>query len=139
MWPHGNFNAKSAKNLDCKNPDSGFSWKWEDPVSQGLSRPELSRRVHQRFLPLTLAAWPGNLSVTPHLCLYSEDTHYSREGIVGCRQEAVPGSCQEEGPRAPSSGVATIVFSSPTSKIFHCLITGKDIKVFSIFGKHLLI
>lgn len=44
MWPHVDFNAESAENWCCKRK-SRFQLllfgKWEDPISLGLSWPEL--------------------------------------------------------------------------------------------------
>lgn len=39
--------------------------------------------MHQPFLPISLAAWPGSLNVTPYLCLYSEDCGDSRRQTRG--------------------------------------------------------
>lgn len=75
--------------------------------------------------------------MTPHPGLFWKryPQFTTREGRENCRQEAVRGPCQKEGLKALSSGTVTVV----TSEVFHCIfLTGKDIKAFSIFGKHVI-
>lgn len=74
----------------------------------------------QPFLAVTLAAWSGGLSVTPHLGLYLEETltiFPMREGEEGCRQE-VGLDLAKKRIQEYSSGGTTRLFSPLTPEIF---------------------
>lgn len=84
-----------------KDPDSNFSWKWEDLVSWSLSWPELSDS-HAPALPccyLGFLVWEPQCDASFGLYLEETPTIPYEGGENGLQIGGRPGPCQEEEPR----------------------------------------